>query len=146
MNIRLKFNEDWLSEYKHKENLIPSFIYLEHEGKCYPGDDWVDNPVILLGWWLHSIEDLLLGGDGQGISFMEGPFFVKVVLKGENLLLASEDGEITWIVNKNDFIQELTRVANEASRVFYGIGLKSISENLNEGIKKIKNAMVVSSK
>ncbi len=141
MEIVLKFKDEWVEEYGAKNRLIPAWIYLQHEGKCYPDDDWIDNPTVLLGWWLHSVSDLLKGGEGQGISFMEGPFFVAAALKGEDFILESEDSEISWVVNKLDMAKELMKVANQAARKLHDTGLTELSENLNGGIKELKTVV-----
>ena len=146
MKIRIKFEDNWLDQYKHKESMMPAYICIEHDEECYPSNDWVDNPAILLGWWLHSMEDLLLGGEGQGFSFMEGPFFIKARIEDENILLVSEDHNITWVINKNEFADELTKSANQASRTFNEIGLNNIAGNLDEGVKKIKAILKMTKK
>ncbi len=142
MNILLKFREDWLQDYKDKDqSLVPAWIYFEHNGEFYPDDDWIDNPATLLGWWLHSITELLQGREGQGLSFMEGPFFIKITLNNSELLLECEEGHISWKVDSFELSKELIRAANEASRKFYEAGMLKISENLNEGIKSLKKAL-----
>ncbi len=141
MKVILKFNDEWVTEYGYKGSLIPAWIYLEHQGEFYPDNDWIDNPTRLLGWWLYSIEEILLSKEGQGFSFMEGPFHINVHSDDDNLILESEDKEISWVVNKLHFAKELVRAANQASRKFNDFGFNELSENLNMSIKRVKVAI-----
>ncbi|MBF7073938.1 hypothetical protein ISG33_11055 [Glaciecola sp. MH2013] len=138
MNIKLKFKNEWLEEYKNKQGLAPAWIYLECNNEHYPDDEWIDNPATVLGWWLYSIKELLNGNEGQGLSFMEGPFFINAKLDGDNLILDSEDGKVSWKVNAHDFANTLIKSANETARTFYNAGLKEASENLNQGAKDLR--------
>lgn len=141
MKIILKFNDEWVEEYGNKGSLIPAWIYFEHQGEFYPDNDWIDNPTILLGWWLYSIEEILLSKEGQGLSFMEGPFHINIYEDDDNLIFKSEDKEISWVVNKFDFAKELVRVANQASSKFNDLGFNELSKNLNASINRVRVAI-----
>lgn len=138
MNIVLEFDSDWLEKYASKGELIPARIYLQYGDVCYPDDEWVDNPVVLLGWWLHSVDEILSKGDGQGIAFMEGPFFINVTPKGDQVLLESEDDEISWMVPAVDLAKEVMRAANQAAKVLSEVGLHQLASNLNKGAQNLR--------
>jgi len=142
MHINLKFKDEWLLDYKQRtenQNLVPAWIYLEHENEYYPDNDWIDNPAILFGWWFTSIVDLLQGGIGQGFDFMEGPYSININIDNDLIILNSDDNKITWEVNKKEFIDELIRAGNEVSRTFYNAGLDGLSQSLNEHVKELRH-------
>jgi hypothetical protein len=141
MNINLKFKNEWLMEYKQRtknQNLVPAWIYFEHDNECYPDDDWIDNPAILLGWWFTSFVDLMQGGQGQGFDFMEGPYSFNATIENNFVVLKSEDNKVSWKVDKKEFVDELIRAGNEVARNFYKFGLTELSQHLNEHVKKLK--------
>jgi len=138
MKIVLKINNEWLQEYKRKDSLVPAWIYLQNGDESYPDDEWIDNPVVVIGWWLHSIAELLSNREGQGMSFMEGPFYLDVVTDGDNFLLNSEDKKISWVVRKSDLAKEVMRTANEMSRALHSQGMDDLAQKLNEGVKAVR--------
>ena len=140
MDIVISFNEEWLEEYK-KDSLIPAWIYFRHQGRCYPDDEWIDNPEVILGWWLHSITELIEGKAGQGLCFMEGPFFVSAEIKGGSFILKSEDKQIDWRVDKKELADSLIKAANKTSRKFHEHGLLEASRKLNEGVSDLRRAL-----
>lgn len=141
MQIKIEFRDEWLTEYKEKIDLVPAMIYLENEGVQYPDDEWIDNPCILLGWWMHSVSELLLGAEGQDISFMEGPFFLKTTISGDMLSLVSEDEKVRWGINKLDFAKELLRASNSTSRYLQERGFKEKAAQLDQSAITLRDSM-----
>lgn len=138
MEIKIDVNDELLKHNSSTPDLTSMFMYLEHDGECYPCDDWIDNPCIVLGWWLHSIKDLLQGGEGQGINFMEGPYFISVIPDDDKMKLVSEDGEISWELKMKEFASALIKGMNKASLIFHKMGMQAISDGLNQDVKELK--------
>ena len=138
MKIIVDMNDELKKHNTSNPELTSMFLYLEHEGVCYPTDDWIDNPAIVLGWWVHSIIDLIRGGVGQGFCFMEGPYLIHSSLEDNNLLLKTDDNCISWRINVHDFVRELIKAMNQASRYFYEMGFISISEGFNREVADLK--------
>ena len=138
MKINISINEELINQKASNPQHTPMFINFEHESTFYPASDWIDNPSVILGWWTYSVEDLLSGGEGQGFSFMEGPFFLKGSVDGNDLILSSEDGAVFWKIRVNELVAELIAALNRASRIFYEMGLIPISRSLNEDVSRLK--------
>ncbi|ABC28905.1 hypothetical protein HCH_02074 [Hahella chejuensis KCTC 2396] len=103
--------------------LLPMFICLQEGGDCYPADDWVDNAEVVVGWWTQSVIDLIKGGEGQGICFMEGGYDIDLKYKSEVFYLDSEDGEISWIVSKEGVINALVGAYEKLIEIYKKIGV-----------------------
>ena len=141
IQIVLRIKDEWIQDFKSKGGHMPGWIYLEMNQKFYPDDDWIDNPIVILGWWLNSIRDVLNGRENQGICFMEGPFFIEAIDDGKNLALKSEDGEVNWVVDKTQFAKEIIRVSNQLIRDLYSSDLRGKADALAEGVKLVNDAL-----
>jgi len=141
VNIEITSNQELKSFKSRNPELTPAFIYLESNGECYPDEKWVDNPAVILGWWVYSYLDILKGGVGQGICFMEGAFDIDAVVDGNNITLKSEDGAISWIVSKEELGKALLKALNKASCLFYEMELEDIADGFNETAKLVRESM-----
>jgi hypothetical protein len=51
-------------------------IHVRFGDVAFPDTDWDDFVVVVLGWWLEEIRNLIWGGSGAQMWFMDGPFIV----------------------------------------------------------------------
>ena len=141
MQIEIKLNDGLKEVIPSKLELTPMFIYFENQNEYYPEKNWIDNPVIVLGWWTYSLVDLLKGGSGQGFSFMEGAFDLNATTNGNDIELRSDDGRINWKVNNVDFANALIAALKKTSRLLYEKGHPELTKGFNEGINQIREAL-----
>jgi hypothetical protein len=58
-----------------KERLVIGPIWVEMEGYSFPGTEWPDFPVAILGFWLTNIKPLMVEESTTcECPFMDGPF------------------------------------------------------------------------
>jgi hypothetical protein len=72
-----------LERSKSKSAHMMGSIWLHHDGNGgetadFPGCDWSDFVVVVLGWWLAGIRDLHQGAEQVEFRFMDGPLFFSV--------------------------------------------------------------------
>jgi hypothetical protein len=65
------------SFHRSRSGSITGPIWLRHGGRDehasdFPEVNWIDFPVVILGWWLERLD--ALGNGGTECSFMDGPF------------------------------------------------------------------------
>jgi hypothetical protein len=69
-----------------KRHLVVGPIWLEIDGKDFPGEGWDDFPVVILGWWLSEVKPLLTNQTGScECLFMDGPYEFEVNVLGKEL-------------------------------------------------------------
>jgi hypothetical protein len=62
-----------------KRRLVAGPIWLEIDGQGFPGEDWDDFPVVILGWWLSNMKLLITNqADNCECRFMDGPYLFEV--------------------------------------------------------------------
>lgn len=63
-------------------------IWVELDGAAFPDDEWIDFPVVIVGWWLQNIRTLILGNVSEcRCRFMDGPYYFEVSKHSEEELL-----------------------------------------------------------
>jgi hypothetical protein len=142
MNIVIETNEELLRNNSSTPDLTSMFVFIEHDADTYPCKGWIDNPSIVLGWWLHSFNDIISGGKGQGVNFMEGPYFINTKCNNGILELVSEDGEFSCQISLMDFGVQLSKAMNRASRIFHKMGMKQISEGFDKEVAALKKVLL----
>ena len=61
-------------------------IWLEIDGRDFPGEGWDDFPVVILGWWLSEAKPLLTNQTGSRERlFMDGSYEFEVNVLGKEL-------------------------------------------------------------
>ena len=138
MNIVVKINEELLKNNSSTPDLTSMFLYFEHEGICFPSDDWIDNPAVVFGWWFYSLKQMLDGESGQGFSFMEGPFCLDATLSDGILELSSLKEKISWQVELKEFGLALIKGMNCASRIFHKMNMKEVSKEIESNMADLK--------
>jgi len=141
MKIVIDINEELLLDNSSTPELTSMFMHIEHDEESYPCDDWIDNPSVVLGWWLYSFNEIASGGEGQGFNFMEGPFFINSKYENESLALTSEDREFSCTIGLIDFGEQLCKAMNQASRIFYKMGIKPIAEGFDKEVATLKQTL-----
>ena len=98
-------------------------IWWEVEGACFPDEDWWDNPIILLDWWLNALVSVVhLGEETCQFSFMEGPYWIVCQREGGALhcdfidrRLDSESALFTAKLPIQDIASQLKSTVAEAT-------------------------------
>lgn len=67
---------------------LVSPIWVEIDGKAFPGEDWDDFSHTLLGWWSDSLISYSDASMGFEWLFMDGPYEIVVHRKGDVLTLS----------------------------------------------------------
>lgn len=138
MHINISMNDYFRTQDVFSDQIISMFISLKEGDVYYPSIDWVDNPEIIVGWWANSVIDLINGGEGQGMSFMEGNYHIALKYKNEKFYLNSEDGKISWVIGKQEFIQALVEAYEKLIELYKELGF-------NEAIGFIKSIELLKS-
>lgn len=64
---------------KGSNKKIHGIVYFSTGNVYFPDDTWDDFVVIILGWWIQSLRNLLRGVDNKvTLRFMDGPFLLEV--------------------------------------------------------------------
>ncbi len=141
MNIRVKIYSESLTDFAGEDERFPGIIYLENETECYPNGEWVDNVIILLRWWMHSISETLKGREGQGISFMEGPYYLNVTRENDDIVLETDDGEVNWRVNLKGFSKDLLSASNYVARELRQKEYNDLAVKLEDASRELREAL-----
>lgn len=69
---------------------ITGQIFLRGPMAGFPDEGWSDFPVVILGWWIEGLTDVVVGKESsfQGL-FMDGPYAFVVRREGSS-------GRISW--------------------------------------------------
>jgi hypothetical protein len=138
MEIVIDLNDELLAVNSSTPDLTSMYMYMKHEGEVYPFDDWIDNPAIVLAWWLHSFKDLMQGGSGQDFNFMEGPYCLLASRSSNKISLKSANGNVSWSVDAVEFAKALSKAMNKASYLFHKMGMAPMSERFNREVADLK--------
>jgi len=74
----LRFLVDTATFKRGANGNVTGEIALKVGATPFPAEDWSDFPVIVAGWWMEELRSLRLDGGECELSFMDGPFSVKV--------------------------------------------------------------------
>jgi hypothetical protein len=80
-------NPRFKQEIEAGKNALLNF-YINIEGQPFPGNPFLDFPVIVLGWWLEGYMQLVNNGEPVENTFMNGPFEFESALNGEEVFLS----------------------------------------------------------
>lgn len=79
MSFSVKLRASELRRGKAEEVLVVGPIWLEMNGRDFPGEGWYDFPVVILGWWLNNIKPLIANQAARcECLFMDGPYLFEV--------------------------------------------------------------------
>ena len=85
LQIDMKITVEISSLKKGSSNTITGIINVSTDGFAFPEKSWNDSVVIVINWWLSSLEKLLQPeSTSEKFSFMDGPFSFKV-MKGDQV-------------------------------------------------------------
>ncbi len=91
-------------------------IFCSLEGYDFPVYNWDDFPIVILGWWIDSLNSLGEEGSSQELLFMDGPFALNltVVERGWCEIEGVEGGVISSLGIYS--IDEIKSSFNETAR------------------------------
>ncbi len=59
---------------------INGFVWLTIDGNAFPAQQWDDFPVVILNWWLESLNGLVTNQSKRAeCNFMDGPFWFEII-------------------------------------------------------------------
>lgn len=144
MRILLRFDVAVLQKYEQRSSPLLFEIAWEHEGLFYPEEAWSDFGCVILGWWFRSVINLLQGSGEEKLSFMDGPYSMRVKREGSSSLLsvAPEGLNAIWPTDLHKISEEMLRAANEVSRTLAHLGVgKSDISALQQNAALLRKAM-----
>lgn len=104
-----------------KSGSITGRIALRFGELWFPEADWSDFPVVILEWWLSA-----LGGSGEVLRFMDGPFSLVVDRAASSAQLKSGDVLVANVdVDSEELQRAVRRVARSVVKRCDELGLTS---------------------
>lgn len=133
--MELKIKKDTISNNK---NSVFGVVYFHENDFYFPDKNWNDFIIILFEWWSSSIFKLLNNESiSEDLSFMDGPFVVRIKYLEENffeLFFINQDDTIlkTNKVYIEEFITDFLKITNYLIRQVDQMKLS------NEDVKQLK--------
>ncbi len=79
-DLLVRIQEGSLSRSSHGS--ITGQIWLSFDGRNFPETNWSDFPIVVAGWWLDSVIELVEGQKRDSeLRFMDGPFLFRIHIK-----------------------------------------------------------------
>lgn len=126
----VQVDEDSLDQ--SMSGMVHGKIFLSVGSKVFPDSEWDDFVVIILGWWLAEVKNIL---DGSGsfccFRFMDGPYYFEAHrnVQGGLSVAFFRDGEQYDcdfpLISIHDFLQEILRASNKVARTCNSRGWRS---------------------
>ncbi len=70
-------------------------VWLRVNGSEFPERGWVDNVVVLLGWWVESVQRMLADAAAcESLDFMEGDYAVRLRRLGDSIRMEFVEGGV----------------------------------------------------
>lgn len=67
---------------------ISGVVYFEFSQKRqFPNQGWNDFVVVLASWWMVALKEIAGGGSEVKLRFMDGPYWISVLYREQDLLL-----------------------------------------------------------
>jgi hypothetical protein len=118
--------------YRSGSGSITGTIHVELDGFAFPEKGWSDFVVVILGWWLKSLDRIGRGDEAAELLFMDGPFAIQLSTVGGascSLELWEKSSSETLFASGTvpilDLIGEIERVAAEVMKECSGRGWQS---------------------
>jgi hypothetical protein len=139
MELRIQFDEKTLRLYASRNASHVCKIYWWHNGISFPGPDWEDFGPTILGWWLVAAKRLLQGSRTEQFLFMDGSYELQVQRQNGLLSISSPDLNTEWVVPLDEFITELVRATEYASRELRRLRMAQRErESLEKGLDDLR--------
>jgi hypothetical protein len=127
MNFSLKLRTNTFEQ----GHLVFGPIWIELDSQAFPGREWGDFPVVILGWWLQEIRALVTSQSTIcECSFMDGPykFLINPLRKKEWHITCiketiNEKGEdvensiLETALSPKNYVSELLKAADDVVKV-----------------------------
>ncbi|MBV9850962.1 MAG: hypothetical protein JO250_14925 [Armatimonadetes bacterium] len=140
MKLHIEFDEDLMRDYDRR-GASPFFtIYWMHSQAAYPEEGWMDFGAVVLGWWLVTAKQITEGAQEGELTFMDGPFRMKIWSVGDDLSVSAADLDQPWQVAQETFVNELLAGAKRVQRKLQELGLAD-REGLKVGVTRLENAI-----
>lgn len=118
--MRIVFDPSTLRQ--SKNDSVTAVIYFDFGfGRQFPGADWNDFIVVIISWWMAGFDALLDGRDEVCLRFMDGPYEIRALKQGPDVLLhCVEDrveAEVSFevVIGLEELKRELMTVARQLS-------------------------------
>ena len=109
--------------HQSKKGAVTAVVYFDFApDRLFPRTAWNDFVLIVTGWCLAALEEVLRGSRETRLRFMDGPYWVDIVSEGSSVVLrCTEDrkgaGQIyEELVSRDVLERELHKLANDVLR------------------------------
>lgn len=121
MKIYTKFDNKITNQHFNQQAPLVFNISWNHENLFYPSKDWTDFGVVIMGWWVKSLENLMDSSNSDPVcfSFMDGDYKILAVFNKDNNQIVLQPKGVTnsWIIQPQELIKEfltaLIKIKNE---------------------------------
>ena len=129
LKILLK-NDVYTSDYPH---IISTTLYFEHEGRCFPDDQWTDFTYPVLDTWALTLINNQMSSDVKfELLFMDGPYKLEITKDSTMQLMIDcvniKQGnvcEYTVTCGYWEFLSALNETMREFVRILHDRGMDS---------------------
>lgn len=116
---------------------ITGGLFFVFEGQYFPAEEWIDFPVVILGWWLGALADVLDGDSECKFGFMDGPYQIDIKRQGNNMCVLNciRDTRNKEILFSNEVsLSEIINQVISAAKKTYKHCLEDnwVNDDLNE--------------
>jgi hypothetical protein len=121
MQIAVEFDEARMRRYAERGAEVVFTIAFENDGTYSPEKNWVDFGAVILMWWSRALLQLLNGAHEQELTFMDGPFAIRVRSDPStgNVELIPKGEQYSWRITLRDLgaavIQAMEVVSDKLS-------------------------------
>jgi hypothetical protein len=120
-------------------------IYLVHDSTEYPGANWNDFGLSVLGQWLSALIGLWGGTDSTAeLWFLDGPYKLRATLHGDRrtVSLTAERGAVSWTVSLLELTEEVIRACEDTCRRLRELGVDDcVVSPLESGSARLSQIM-----
>lgn len=106
----------YLDEVPHDAHQPTGHIAIHVADKSFPGPEWNDFIIVVIGWWVNELLKLSSGERYGELLFMDGPYKVSLSAREDAELNIGliKNGELidSFIVQTQNLIDEVLRNAN----------------------------------
>jgi len=94
-------------------------LWIEIDGMSFPDEGWFDFVLVILAWWLEALSTLP-NEDKVVLSFMDGPYFIRAFVEGQNELSLEllrgrgdgrEESQASHTVDMRSFVETVNQAA-----------------------------------
>lgn len=120
--------------------LVTGIVFFDFGTFQFPERDWNDAVVVVLGWWLSSLDSLLVGGATEvELRFMEGPPMLSIKKLSDDECLArcfglpAVEEKAVFKCSALELLRSILKVATRVQRVCHLNGWRSADVDSLDG-------------